>query len=173
MKKNNKRMRLQGEERKEVPKVLHATRFSRKGQALVSHTIFFVFSILLILTIVTSFGTIRNDAQKFIGNDEIQQVCTIIRTSINKIYSVSDYSSPTTTVLGEIITNLPNRIADESYRARFVNSTIVIETSQPGLNGTCETGFDVNFTGSTPGGRTQIEWVRYSNGGTVIAMARV
>ncbi len=146
---------------------------SLKGDMMLSHTLFFLFSIAMIITIVVTFGTIRKDTQNFIGNNEIQQVCTLIRTSIEKIYIPSDYMSPSNTTQGKIIVDLPERIADANYRARFVNSSIVIETSIPAVNKTCEAGFDVNFTGSTSGGRTQLEWVTYGSGSNSIIMARV
>ena len=147
--------------------------FSSKGQMLISHTLFFVFSILMILAIVTAFGTIRKDTQDFVGTNEIQLVCAIIRTAVDKIYVTGEYASPSDATMGKIIINLPERIAAASYRARFVNTSIAIEVAEPKLNKTCETGFDINFTGSTSGGRTQLEWIRYSSGNSVIIMKRV
>lgn len=145
----------------------------KSGQILISHTIFFIFSIAMILAIVVAFGTIRNDAQDFIGTNEIQQVCAIMRTAIGKIYVPSDYASSSNATMGKITVNLPERIADTSYRARFVDKNIVIETFEPKLNKTCEIGIDANFTGTTSGGRTQLEWARYGNGNNVITMSRV
>ncbi len=127
----------------------------------------------MILAIITAFGTIRKDSQDFIGTNELQQVCAIIRTAVEKIYAPSDYNSPSNATMGKIKLDLPERIADASYRARFADKTIIIETVEPKLNKTCETGFAVNFTGSTSGGRTQLEWVRYGSGHNVITMTRV
>ena len=145
----------------------------KSGQMLLSHTIFFLFSIAMILAIVVAFGTIRKDAQDFVGNNEMQQVCAIIRTAVDKLYLPGEYASPSNATMGRITVSLPERVGDASYRARFVDTSIVIETSEPKLNRTCETGFNANFTGSTSGGRTQFEWTRYSTGSNVITMTRV
>lgn len=144
-----------------------------KGDTLITHTLFFLFSIAMVMIIIVSFGTIRKDAQNFIGNNELQQVCAIIRTSMEKIYAPDDYVSASDTRLGKITVDLPERIADANYVARFVNASIVVETNIQNLNKTCETGMNVNFTGFTSGGRTQFEFTRYSTGGGVITMARV
>ncbi len=143
-----------------------------KGQILISHSMFFLFSIAMILAIIVSFGTIRKDVQDFVGTNELQQVCAIMRTAIDKIYLPSVYASPSNATMGRIIVNLPDRIADASYRARFIDNRISIETVEPNLNKTCETGLDANFTGATSGGRTQFEWT-VSSGSNAITMTRV
>ncbi len=152
---------------------LSSSERKKSGQILISHSIFFIFSVAMILAIVVAFGTIRKDSQDFIGTNELQQVCSILRTAIDKIYAPSDYASPSNATMGKIKIDLPERIADASYRARFVNKEIVIETVEPRLNKTCETGLSINFTGSTSGGRTQIEWVRYGSGHNIITMSRM
>ena len=65
---------------------------SKSGQILLSHTIFFLFSIAMILSIVLAFGTIRKDTQDFVGTNEMQQVCAILRKAVDKIYLPTDYN---------------------------------------------------------------------------------
>ena len=147
----------------------------KKGQSpLVSHSIIVGFSVFLVLAVVFTLNTLRADYQDFVGKGEIEQVCDLIRGGIEKIYNPSDYISLTNTTIGRIKILFPDRLADNSYRIRFANSSATIETiSQPVINKTCIIGFDLIYNGSTSGGETEIVWTRFSNGTDRIDMRKI
>jgi hypothetical protein len=126
------------------------------GQAsLISHTFSVSFTIIIILLIVISFNNIRNDYKAFSMKNQINGVCDIIKGAVEKIYWPFDYESDGT--FGRIFVDLPERIGDTNYRARFLGSSLLIES---GINSTCSIGFNITYAGSTTGGRTEIEWTR-------------
>ena len=132
------------------------------------------FTMMVILIIITTLNSLRVDYQEFIGGYEIQEVCAVVKGGIEKIYRIENYVSQTNTTMGEIILELPKRIANVNYQARFVNSSLEIKTiGEPFLNDTCSIGFDVNLNGRTTGSTTRIKWTRYANGTDVIEMRRL
>ena len=135
-----------------------------KAETLISHTLFFALTIILILAIIVAFGTIRRDSQSAIGSSELDHMCALLKGSINRIYVPTDYTPQTHSSMGKITLDLPERIADTNYRIRFAGTRISIDTSLSDLNATCDTGLDINFTGTSSGGTTQIEWI--SQGGS-------
>ncbi len=149
-------------------------RNGRKGDTLLTHTITLVFSLLMILTIVITFNSMENDYRDFIGKNEVQQVCGIVKSGIESIYLKENYDSPENATKGRIVIELPARIADMDYRVRFINRSVSIETlGRLRVNDTCKIGFAANYTGSTIGGRTEINFTAYSDGSSVIAMRRL
>ena len=145
-----------------------------KGDAMLTHMITLVFSLLMILTIIITFNSLESDYKDFIGRNEIQQVCSMVKSGIDSIYVKENYNSPDNSTNGKIILELPDRIADMDYRIRFINKTAAIETlGRLRVNDTCKIGFAANYTGSTSGGRTEINFTAYSNGNNMIAMRRL
>lgn len=145
-----------------------------KGDMMLTHTIILVFSLMMILTIIITFKSMENDYRDFVGKNEMQQVCSMVKTGIESIYFKENYNSPGNTTKGRIIIDLPDRIADMNYRIRFVNRSATIETlGRLRINDTCKIGFVANYTGSVSGGRTEINWTSYSDGNNVIAMRRL
>lgn len=146
-----------------------------KGQSpLISHTMMILFSIFLVLVIVTTLNSIRTEYEDFVAKNEILQVCALVKSSVEKLYWPQSYIPQTDTVMGSITMNLPKEIARVEYNARFSNRTLKVETiEQPKVNDTCEMGFDITFSGRTSGGRTRIKWTRYSNGTDAIVMENV
>lgn len=145
-----------------------------KGQnPLLSHTIAIAFSLLLVLIVISALTTMRDDYSKFIGRNEISQVCLLLKGDIEKIVSDDRYISPTNTTKGKIFVRLPDRIADQAYRVRFVNNSLSIETlSQPRINDTCKPGFNLSYKVSASGGRTEINYTLLDNGTKVIGIKK-
>lgn len=148
---------------------------SRKGQSpLVSHTIMIAFSLTLLLVVVTTLSSIRNDYQEFVAKHEIREVCAIVKSGIEKMYYPESYNSTSNTTKGKIILDLPARIGDMNYRARFANTSLLLETfGENKVNDTCKIGFNLSYYGSTGGGRTEIQWIRYSNLTDKIEMRKI
>ena len=145
-----------------------------KGQSpLVSHSIIVGFSLVLLIIIVISLGSIKSDYQQFVAKEEINQVCGLIRGGIEKIYNPSTYTSPTDSLMGSIRIDLPDRLADNVYRVSFGSSSYIETLTQPAVNKTCNIGFPVVYNGSTTGGETEISWVRQANGTDVITMRAI
>jgi len=70
--------------------------FGRKAQSsLVAHTILVAFSMILIIVILNSLSSIKEEYQDFIGNIEIKEVCHRISSAIDKIYDEPSYWSLT------------------------------------------------------------------------------
>ena len=135
--------------------VLHYRRNRRflLGQnPLLSHTIAIGFSLVLILLVMTTLTSLRDNYQDFIGKNEISQVCSILKDSIGKIFVDDEYTSPTNTTKGRIVVALPRRIADLNYRVRLLNNSFFIETFGTRINDTCKAGFNLTYNGSTTGG---------------------
>ena len=131
----------------------------KKGQnPLLSHALIIMFSILLLIVVVHAMNAIKNDYQDFVGKIESQQVCGMIKNSIEKIYSPSDYTVQTNETMGKIFVELPERIADSRYRASFVNDSVRVEMLDFPVNETCKAGFNISLSGTTSGGRTEMRF---------------
>jgi hypothetical protein len=128
-----------------------------KGQApLISHTFAISFTIVILMLIVISFSNIRNDYEEFALQGQADILCSIIKSAVEKIYWPFDREADG--IFGRVVIDLPEKLGGSSYRARFYNSSLLIET---GINMTCYIGF--NVSGSTSGGRTEITWTRAGN----------
>lgn len=140
---------------------------------LLSHTIAIGFSLLLILVVVTTLSSLRDNYQDFIGKNEIIQVCSLLKSSVEKVFVEDNYVSPSNTTKGRVVVSLPNRIADMNYRVRVINSTFFIETSGAKINDTCRPGFNLSYNGSTTGGLTELIYVEKDSGNKHISVTRV
>ena len=144
------------------------------GQSpLLSHTIAIGFSMLLILLVVTTLASLRDNYQDFIGKNEISQVCAMLKGSIDRIFVEDAYTSPTNTTKGRIVVALPQRIADLNYRVRLINNSFFIETFGTRINDTCKAGFSLAYNGSTTGGLTELIYVKKDNGDNRIAVTKI
>lgn len=147
--------------------------FSALGQdPMLSHSITVAFSVILIIVVVGSLSTLKQDYQEFIGRTEISQVCGIVKSSVEKIYFQDGYASPNNFTKGKAYLELPEKIADLNYRMRFIGNNLSIETLGLSLNDTCKMGFNATYKGSSNGGRTLINYTRYDNGNEIISMSR-
>ena len=126
----------------------------KRGQApLISHTFAISFTIAIIMLIVIASNNIKNDYEAFALQGQINILCSTVKNAIEKIYWPFDREAGG--VFGKITIDLPEKIGDKNYRARFYNNSLLIES---GINSTCYIGF--NASGSTSGGRTEITWTR-------------
>lgn len=140
---------------------------------LISHSIVVAFSAFLIVIVISTMTTITEEYRTYFAESEISQFCFTIRSSVEKIYSEQDYTPQTNTTYGEIILDLPEKITDMNYRAKFIGENITITAKSTKTNATCRMGFDINFTGSTTGGLTKMEYIYYNNNTRIIRMSRV
>jgi len=139
----------------------------------VSHTIVVAFSAFLILIVVTTMTSVTDEYRNYFADSEIGQFCFTLRSGIEKIYSTHDYDSQTNTTYGEVFIDLPEKLTDMNYRASFVGGNITIKSLHSNRNATCGTGYDINFTGSTTGGLTKMEYKYYTDGTRKIEISRV
>jgi len=146
----------------------------RKGiSPFLSHSIIVAFSAFLIFVVISTMTSITNEYRSYFSDNEINQFCFTIRSGIEKIYSTQAYLSQTNTTYGDIIIDLPEKITDMNYRARFSGSNLTITAVNGQKTVTCFTGYDINFTGSTTGGLTRIIYRYYSNGTRAIEMSKL
>lgn len=148
-------------------------RSRRKGQSiLLTHAILISFAIFLVFAVFTTLTTLRTDFEDFVADKEVQQTCLLVKGAIEKIYVPTDYRSPDNTTTGKIVVQMPERIAGTAYRLGFINASVEID-ARPFFNTTCKAGFAAVYNGSSSGGRTQLKYVRYSNGTDNIEMSNV
>lgn len=148
--------------------------FSSKGQAiLLNHAIMVGFSIFMVYVVVTTFASIRTDYQKFVGGNEIKELCFVMRGAVDKVYNPPGYNVSTNVSLGQIEARLPERITDIKYQARFFNKSILIESSGTAFNDTCKIGYNANYNGSTSGGLTRFSYSKFTNGTDAIEMTKI
>ncbi len=150
-------------------------RTRKKGQAiLVSHAILVGISVALVLVVVHSMNSIREDYQEFVATNEIEQACFIIRNAAENVYSEGKYLSPTNTTYGSIRIVLPERLADLKYRTTLANRSVYLDVfGSSGINSSCKIGLNVSYTGFTTGGVTEIKYTEYTNGTRAINFEKV
>ncbi len=148
---------------------------SMKGQSvLLSHAFIVAMSVILIIIVLTAMKTIIDDNRDFVGRNEITQICSIVKSSFEKILLEQTYTSLTNTSSGKITVALPERIADMRFRTRLSANDVIVETQGNILvNETCRIGLNATYSGSTAGGRTLFELIRYSNGTKEIKISNV
>jgi hypothetical protein len=139
---------------------------------LVGHTMTILFSILLIVVVITALNSITQENQKFLGENEMIVVCSTIRSAVEELNLNGDYVSLTDYTSTKTI-NLPERVAGFNYKASFVNSTLKIETqSTPSFNQTCGMGFNMTYRGSSNGGKTRIDLTSKTDGSREVVLSR-
>ncbi len=148
---------------------------AKKGQSfLISHAILVSISIVLVFIVIYTFTNIRTDYQNFIGGVALEQACSEIKGSIEKVYNPPIYQSPSDTVYGQMRISLPEKAAGIKYRTTFENLSLKLETiGEPRINTSCRIGIDAQYIGSTTGGATDITYIETSNGTNKILMEQV
>lgn len=132
---------------------------------LLGHAFIVGMGVILVLVVAASMKAATDDNREFVGTKEITQVCSIMKSSFEKMLFQQDYISPTNTTAGRVTASLPEKIADMRYRTRLSGDEIIVETQGAVLvNHTCKIGFNASYAGSTAGGQTVFELTRYSNG---------
>jgi len=144
-----------------------------KGQSpLVWHSIAIAISLTVVMIIIGSLNTVRYDFENFVIDEEVVQVCQIVRSGVERLYSPSGYSSPENSEMGRIILSLPDRIGSVNYRATFVNTSLYVALSGRDKNHTCLMGFNITFAGSSAGGETDLVWSRSSSGADAVSIVQ-
>ena len=124
-----------------------------RGQSvLFTHTILLGFSIILIFVVIATFSGLRDNFQQFASDNEMKRVCLLIKESIEKAYTPSDYVSPTNENYSTIVLDLPEKLLGTVYRTGFVNDSVFVETFDPSYSISCKVGFNLTYTGSSTGG---------------------
>lgn len=142
-----------------------------RGQSsILMHSLFLIISIFMLLIVVTSMNNIKNDYDNFSINSQINHICNIVETSIEKIYSKGNYIS-NDTLFGSVVLNLPDKIASSNYKISFINSDILVKTLDGKYNVTCEAGFNITYNGTSTG-RTKIIFSTVNNT-DVISMVKI
>lgn len=137
---------------------------SSKGQSqIITHSLIILFSVSLIVLVATSMKNIENQYENFTGDLQVDDICSIMKSSIERIYNPvsQNISVNRTEEMGYNIINLPQKIGSGYYHINLYNNTIEIETSE--IVHTCEAGINATFSGKSSGGRTKIKWL-YGNG---------
>ena len=143
-----------------------------KGQAaLISHAIIVGFSVFLVYAVMTTFTSIRDDYQTFVGGEEVKQLCFVLRGAVDKVYNPVDYVTSVDTTMSAFEARLPDRITDIKFSASFANKSIVVKGTN--FNETCKVGYDAGYNGSTSGGLTRFSYVRNANGTDTIEMVKL
>jgi len=140
-----------------------------KGQSpIVSHTIIIGITVFIIIVMLLTLNYLRNEYQKFEGENDINNICLILKNSIEKIYhpeNIDNYQTNVSSVMGKIIINLPAKISDIKYNINFVNSSIQVKGLL--LNQTCKLWFNITYTGFSSGGLTELSWIRLGRNDTI------
>ena len=130
-----------------------------------------MFSILLIVVVVTALNSIVEENRKFIAQNEVSVICNTLKSSIEEL-NVADYASASSYTSTAFV-NLPQKAGGFNYRVSFVDSSIKVETtSQPLANYTCKIGFNLTYTGSTNGGKTRIDFTVNNDGSKTVELTR-
>lgn len=125
---------------------------------MVGHTIIIAVTVLLILTIVSTLNNLNNLYSDFVKENEIVHICDIIHSSIVSLYDQDQPTLQQDTTLGEIIIELPNDIAGESYTIDFYNKSVRVRVGDK--TELCKIGYDVSYTGRSAGGLVKIKWIK-------------
>ena len=144
-----------------------------KGQSiLITHAILVGFTVFLVYAVTTTFVSIRADYQKFVGSNEVSELCFVMKGAIDKVYINTGYQSPTTTA-SYVDVLMPEKISDMPYHTSFANRSIMLQSIDRKFNSTCGIGLDVNYNGTTSGGLTSFSYTIYPNGTKNIEMRRL
>lgn len=142
-----------------------------KGQnPLLSHVFVTAFLVALVLSVIIITTTLKTRYETFIGEHEVDQVCSIIKSSIAKLRSDDSYVSLNDTIKGRIYLNLPAKIANSNYNIRFIGRNATITGT---ANVTCAIGFNATYTGTSSGGRSKLEWKELKTAGSVVELGNV
>jgi hypothetical protein len=146
----------------------------RKAQSvLIGHSVAISMTIILVIVVVISLNNVRNQYQKFVGENEIDQICLSVKGTVEEIYYQKNYTSPTNTTVARVRLELPSKVADKKYSARFFNNSVLVYSDDIRFNRTCKIGFSATFIGTSDGGPTYITWYRFGNGSEEIRMVPV
>jgi len=131
------------------------------GQSvLFTHTILIGFTLFIIFVVVVTFSNLRSDYQEFAADNEMRQVCLLVKNAVEGAYIESDYASPTNTTHGYLFVDLPDKLLGTGYRTGFTGDSVYVETYGPSFNVTCKVGLNITYAGSSNGGLTSVVFTR-------------
>lgn len=136
----------------------------KKGQSqVISHSLSVLFSMILILAVISTMNTIEKDYGDYTGKFQAREICSIMKAAVEKVYNPisANISMNTTQEMGYYVIYLPQKAGNEPYEITFFNSTVKVEGER--LNQTCEIGINSSFMGISSGGKTKISWL-FGNG---------
>ncbi len=139
-----------------------------KGQnPLLSHVFAIGLSLAIVGVVIYVTSSLNEQYTTFVAEQEVSQVCSIIRSAAGKM-TTSEYLSLNDTMISKIIVNLPDKIANEPYRVRFIGKNASIETQS--ANTTCVLGYNATYRGSVSGGRASISWIADKSGASIVEL---
>jgi len=125
----------------------------------ISHTIIIGITVFVIIVMLFALNYFKEEYQVFEGENEMKNVCLLLKNGIEKIYHPENAGYlNTSSQMGMIVLDLPLRIADMKYNIRFVNATIEVKSTK--INQTCNLWKNATYIGSSSGGLTEISWIR-------------
>jgi hypothetical protein len=142
-----------------------------KGQSVVvTHSLLILFATLLLIIVVTTLNSIKEDYRDFVLNLTAKDICNLVKTSIEELRTSipTELEVKTEQNMGSIILDLPSKIGNTKYRIRLENETILIKT-ESGFSYTCYTSVNSTLSGRSTGDRTKIYWV-YGSGTNKISI---
>jgi hypothetical protein len=137
------------------------------------HTIFIGLSAFLIFAVLAIMNSTGDQYRDYASGVELEQICLTIRSSLEKIYTESNYPGTVNVTYGKMTINLPEQIGNMNYLMKFAGQDIYIESLGGLKNYTCSTRFDFVYNGSTTGGLTEIKYIYRANGTKAIEMSKV
>lgn len=133
-----------------------------KGQTvLTSHGISIALTIVLVVVIITSFNSIREEYENFVVKEEMDQTCLIVKTAIHQIFYPTDYYVAGTNSKMHLF--LPEKIGELNYRGKFSGNIFLISSMGKNITKNCKMEFIANYSGFTSGGKTKLTWA-YDSG---------
>lgn len=136
----------------------------KKGQIL-THSIVVGFGVVLIIAVVIIMDALKTDYKEFVAQKEIEEVCLVVKTAIDKVYPNNFYVSETPTEVGRTEVKLPQKIAGVNYRISMNSENILIQTlDEPKLKLSCQTDINATYAGGTNGGETEFIVMRTKQG---------
>jgi len=141
-----------------------AKEISSLGQSqIVTHTIIIMFVVILILIVATTMNSIREDYDNFVGNMTSYEICSLIKSSMEKIYKPvsGNITVNRTEDMGYVILDLPPKVGNSAYRLKLSGTNIIISTSDKTYS--CAVGLNATMNSSCAGGKVKLIW-KYGNG---------
>ncbi|MBI4014988.1 MAG: hypothetical protein HY365_03460 [Candidatus Aenigmarchaeota archaeon] len=135
---------------------------------LLSHVFAIGLSLAIIGVVIYVTSSLNEQYTTFVAEQEVSQVCSIIRSAAGKT-TAGEHLSLNDTIIAKITVNLPAKIANEPYRVRFIGKNASIETLS--ANVTCVLGYNATYRGSVPGGRASVSWTADKNGASIVELS--
>ncbi len=129
---------------------------NNKGEALIIEQVFvLLFGVLILVTVITVFANVRDDAYEFVGEEQMGVVGNYVHTALIKAQRSMEVSS-----YGKIRLDIPAQAGGDTYYVYLNNTSIKVAESAGYLNYTVDiANIDKNLFGnisSSAGGKKYI-----------------